>query len=90
MISFQNRVHNSAIRKGHWKLVRNREAIDSKSDPPSWELYDLSSDVGEKKNIAEEQGQIVQELNQVFNRWRKSMHPSLEPKKRGGKKKKKK
>lgn len=75
----QKRVHNSAVRKDNWKLVRYAEKIDSKAAPP-WQLYDLSKDASEVTDVSRQHPIVVKELEQVFAEWRASMHPSVEPK----------
>tara|TARA_Y100000588_G_scaffold320663_1_gene351413 strand:- start:843 stop:1943 length:1101 start_codon:yes stop_codon:yes gene_type:complete len=72
------KVHNSAIRKGNWKLVRLNEKIDSDAPPPAWQLYDLKNDIGEQKDLAEQHGDVVKELGAQFDKWRSSMHPTVE------------
>jgi arylsulfatase A-like enzyme len=73
----KSRIHNSAIRKGKWKLVRLDENLDSKDDPPEWRLYDLVSDIGEQRDVAAKHPEVVRELGQLFNGWRSDMHPSI-------------
>jgi len=72
------KVHNSAIRKGNWKLVRMNEKIGSDDPPPAWQLYDLKNDIGEQKDLATQHGDVVKELGAQFNKWRSSMHPTVE------------
>ena len=72
------KVHNSAIRKGNWKLVRMNEKIGSDDPPPAWQLYDLKNDIGEQKDLANQHGDMVKELGAQFNKWRSSMHPTVE------------
>ena len=72
------KVHNSAIRKGNWKLVRLNEKITSDDPPPAWQLYDLADDIGERKDVADQHDGIVEALSAQFNRWRSSMHPTVE------------
>lgn len=50
-----------AVRAGHWKLVR-----PGKSAAP--ELYDLSEDIGETTNIADEHEDVVARLKQLAAR----------------------
>jgi arylsulfatase A-like enzyme len=72
------KVHNSAIRKGNWKLVRLNEKIGSGTPPPAWQLYDLEKDIGERKNVADQNEDVVNELNAHFDSWRSTMRPTLE------------
>jgi arylsulfatase len=72
------KVHNSAIRKGNWKLVRMNEKIGSDASPPAWRLYDLKKDIGEQKDLAKQHGDVVKELGAHFDKWRSSMHPTVE------------
>ncbi|MCP4848016.1 MAG: sulfatase-like hydrolase/transferase, partial [Verrucomicrobiaceae bacterium] len=72
------KVHNSAIRKGNWKLVRMNEKIGSDAPPPAWRLYDLEKDIGEQRNIAKQHDDVVRKLAAHFNTWRSSMHPTVE------------
>jgi len=57
---------NLAVRDGRWKLLVN-------ADGSGAELYDLSSDAGEAKNVAEQQPEIVKRLREVVLAWRKSL-----------------
>jgi arylsulfatase A-like enzyme len=72
------KVHNSAIRKGDWKLVRRDEKIDSQNPPPAWQLYDLTKDVSESHDVAAQHENKVRELSAIFDKWRASMHPTVE------------
>jgi arylsulfatase len=72
------KVHNSAIRKGNWKLVRMNEKIGPSVPPPVWRLYDLEKDIGEQKDVAKQHGDIVKELGAHFDKWRSAMHPTVE------------
>jgi arylsulfatase A-like enzyme len=53
----------SAIRKGKWKLHEYFE--DNKIL-----LYDLESDLGERKNVADDHPEVVEELYVLLNDWR--------------------
>jgi len=72
------KVHNSAIRKGNWKLVRLNEKIGSDTPPPAWRLYDLAKDIGERNDIANQNEDVVKELSSLFGSWRSTMRPTLE------------
>jgi len=72
------RVHNCAIRKGNWKLVRLEEKVDSVTPPPTWQLYNLANNIGEQEDVAARHEDIVKELSVQFEQWRSSMHPTIE------------
>ena len=72
------KVHNSAIRKGNWKLVRLNEKLDSDNRPPAWRLYNLANDIGEQKDVADKHTAKVNELSSLFDSWRSSMHSTIE------------
>ena len=55
---------NYAVRRGQWKLVGGNE------------LFDLSRDPYEQKNLAERQPERVKELQQAFDRWSQEVVPS--------------
>lgn len=54
----------SAIRKGRWKLVVNREKTPDKP-----ELYDLTTDLAEQRNLAAKHPEVVAELLPLMKRW---------------------
>jgi len=49
-----------AVRQGQYKLVKEDAEL---------ELFDLSADIGEKKNIAGEKREIVQKLQKLHDAW---------------------
>ena len=53
---------NKAMRKGNWKLVKDFE-------DPSWELYDLSTDICETKNLASTQVKVLNEMLAEYTLW---------------------
>ena len=55
---------NYAVRRGPWKLVGGKE------------LFDLSRDPYEQKNLAERQPGRVKELQEAFDRWAQEVVPS--------------
>lgn len=59
---FWERAGNRAVRKGNWKIVSTYPASE-------WELYDLSKDRGETKNLASQHPQIVNELSSEYFKW---------------------
>jgi arylsulfatase A-like enzyme len=77
-VKHRPKVHNSAIRKENWKLVRLNEKIASDDPAPPWKLYDLVTDIEERNDVADQHDDIVRALSAQFNRWRSSMHPTVE------------
>lgn len=51
------------IRDGRWKLVSIRDPFSDNR----WELYDISTDRGETRNLAAQHPQVVQRLAQKWN-----------------------
>jgi arylsulfatase A-like enzyme len=60
----------SAIRHGQWKLIEFFE-------DDHLELYDLTDDIGETRNLAKEQPQRVSELHAMLKRWRETVGATL-------------
>lgn len=56
---FHEKGGRKALRKGDWKLVRYDVLNPEKT---TTELYDLSKDIGEEHNVADEHPEIVKEL----------------------------
>ena len=54
-----------AVRKGKWKLVEFGDSFSR--------LYDLSSDLGEKTDLAAKYPQVVKELRAAWNAWSAQM-----------------
>ncbi|PSN70393.1 putative arylsulfatase [Corynespora cassiicola Philippines] len=54
-----------AIRRGDWKAVFVPEPVGS----DEWELYDLSKDLGENNNLAEERPEILKNLLEDWDRY---------------------
>lgn len=59
---FWERAGNRAVRKGNWKLVSTYPAYQ-------WELYDISNDRGETKDLAQEKPEVVNELSAAYFKW---------------------
>ena len=53
------------VRQGNWKLIRWFQT--SAKSPSPHELYDLASDLGETKNVAQEQPELVKELDALID-----------------------
>ncbi|QGY44303.1 sulfatase-like hydrolase/transferase [Maribellus comscasis] len=60
---FHEKGGRKAIRKGDWKLVRYDVLHPEKT---TTELYDLSTDIGEEHNVADEHPEIVKELLELI------------------------
>jgi arylsulfatase A-like enzyme len=70
----------SYVRKGDWKLLRFYARNDDGSD--DLELYDLKNDLGERRNLAKEKPELVQELNGLITDFLKDTEaviPKLNP-----------
>jgi arylsulfatase len=59
---FWERAGNRAVRKGDWKIVSTYPGY-------KWELYDLSTDRGETKDLAADRPEIVNELSVAYFKW---------------------
>jgi len=55
---------NHAVRKGNWKLVKTRKQT---------RLFDLASDIGETRDLAGEQPEILKEIEEAYNQWNSQM-----------------
>jgi arylsulfatase A-like enzyme len=53
-----------AIRQGNYKLIKA-----GKARTKEWQLFDLSTDIGETYNLAAAKPEVVRELEEKFNRW---------------------
>ncbi|HLU47026.1 MAG TPA: sulfatase, partial [Planctomycetota bacterium] len=56
----------SAVRSGRWKLLENL-------DDGTLELYDLSSDLGESRDLAGERSDVAMRLRALLEAWRKEV-----------------
>ena len=60
------RGHINAVRSGNWKLFVKRKQ-ESLEQP---ELYDLDSDIGESKNVATDNPEVVRQLQKLIDEMR--------------------
>ena len=65
------------MRAGNWKLVRNGKQTD--------ELYDLSTDIAEAKNLAAAQPEVAARLAADLTAWNKELIAPLFESPKGGK-----
>lgn len=63
--AFHEKGGRVAVRKGDWKLVKYNLDKDPEAQ---WELYDLSKDIGEERNVAARYPEIVSELASLAER----------------------
>ena len=62
---------NCRIREGRWQLV------NVKNRPDGWELYDLTADPGEARDVAAAHPDVVARLAQAYDAWWQSVQPDL-------------
>jgi arylsulfatase A-like enzyme len=60
--AFHEKGGRVAVRKDDWKLVKYN--VDKDADA-NWELYDLSKDVGESRDVASRYPEVVRELSSL-------------------------
>ena len=60
---------NKAVRLGNYKLVLDRATKDEQP----WELYDLATDRTETDNLIVEEGDVANEMIDLYNNWTKEM-----------------
>lgn len=60
---FHEKGGRQAIRKGKWKAVKYN-VFDAEKSPV--QLYDLSQDIAEQRNLADEHPELVKEMEQLF------------------------
>ena len=61
-----------AVRKDNWKVVRLL------TDAPI-ELYDLSHDISEANNLADQWPSIIEQMISLLHQARSAGHPQIEP-----------
>jgi len=66
---FHERGFQQAVRMGHWKAVR--AGMES-----GMELYDLRKDIGETKNVAGQNPEVVAQITEILSRARTEPSPS--------------
>jgi arylsulfatase A-like enzyme len=67
-----------AIRQGDWKLVRYDPVVDGKSGRATEaRLYNLASDIGEQRDLIDEQPEKGRALQAAWNKWNELNVPPL-------------
>lgn len=56
-----------AVRRGPWKLVDWRDYDAQKNS--GWQLFDLSSDIGERRDQAKKQPELLAQLSRDWEQW---------------------
>jgi arylsulfatase len=62
---FWEHVGNKAMRKGNWKIVKDIEDAD-------WELYDMSTDITESKNLSKTNTALLNQMIAEYELWTKN------------------
>ncbi len=69
--------HHFALRTQDWKLLRGSgfglETLEGKTKIPGFELYKISEDPGETKNLLESEPEKVEELRREYTAWLKDV-----------------
>jgi arylsulfatase len=55
-----------AVRMGDWKAVRQNMLRDDNPEPLETQLYNLESDIGESKNVADDYPEVVKQLERIM------------------------
>ena len=69
-----------AVRSGRWKLhLPRKERVQQREVDRPAELYDLSVDVGETKNVAAEHPDVVERLTKLCRAHREDLRKNSRP-----------
>jgi arylsulfatase len=71
--SARGKYQQCSVRNTRWHLV----SAPKKGAEPTWELFDVKSDPGEKSNLAAKHPEVVRELASTFDKWWDSVQPDL-------------
>ncbi|MFO7901611.1 MAG: sulfatase family protein [Planctomycetota bacterium] len=70
----------TAVRSGKWKLLlKARSTVKERPAGPCPQLYDLSTDISESNNLAEEHPEIVARLTQLIEEHNKELKANSRP-----------
>lgn len=64
-----SREHHFMLRKGNWKLLNPSDPQQSRKPSSDYELYDLSIDPEESKNLASKNPKLLKQLLASYNAW---------------------
>jgi len=56
------------VRHGNWKLIRYRNKRAPKDAPPDWRLYDLTQDIAEEQDVADQHTDVVETIFSLLRR----------------------
>lgn len=59
--------NGQAVRRGHWKLIRNAKGLNGVG------LFDLNTDLGEQHNVAGQHPALVTELTAALDAWQRDV-----------------
>ncbi len=68
----------TAVRRGRWKLVLNGQLIQDEPQPDPVFLTDIQADMGESRNLADENPRLVADLRSAAERWRQGIEERWE------------
>jgi arylsulfatase A-like enzyme len=68
----------TAIRRGNWKLVLKGQLVETAPPEDDIHLSDLSQDMGERINLANEHPQVTEQLKEAALAWRSEIEKNWE------------
>ena len=68
----------TAVRRGKYKLVLNGVLVEGEEPQAPIFLSDLSEDISESRNLAEELPELTEELKEEALSWRKKLEENWE------------
>ena len=66
---FWQYARGGAVRDGRWKLVTQSLSKDAIKEEIDWELYDVSLDLTEMNDVADDHPEVVTRLDGLWRRW---------------------
>lgn len=73
----QHKYSGVAVREDQWTLVSVGAKPFAPATKPQWQLFDLKTDPGQERNVAEEHPQVVARLAAEYDAWWTSVQPQL-------------